>query len=469
MAQAPGPSVTSWVERRAIGYIPEAERHGSLFSQFTLWLAANLQITAIVTGALAVVLGGDVWGSLLGLLIGQCLGGVVMALHAAQGPRLGLPQMISSRAQFGVYGAAIPIALVCLMYVGFSAAGCVLVGQALSQLLGIDARLGMLLFAVLIVLLALCGYRAIHRLGRLASVVGVLAFAYLFVALLAGHDLAALRTLRPAAPGSFLLAISLAASWQIAYGPYVADYSRYLPRQTSQRRVFAAVWLGSVLGTQAAMSLGVVAAALAGKRFAGHEVAYIVGLGGTGMAAAGLYASIAFGKLTITALNAYGGCMSLLTIGSGFRGGREATRGQRLFGVLALVAVSTALAMAGAHAFLAAFESFILLLLTFLTPWSAINLVDFYAITRERLDVPALFDPAGRYGRWNPRGIGVYVAGVLAQLPFIDSRFYSGPLLKYFGGADVSWIVGLLVPGLLYFLLARRQAPASLILPGDHP
>ncbi len=104
------------IEVRSIDYIPEAERHGKLYSQFTLWLGANLQITAIVTGALAVVLGGDVFWSLIGLLIGQLLGGGVMALHAAQGPKLGLPQMISSRVQFGVYGAAIPIVLVCLMY-----------------------------------------------------------------------------------------------------------------------------------------------------------------------------------------------------------------------------------------------------------------------------------------------------------------------------------------------------------------
>ena len=38
-------------------------------------------------GALAVVLGGDVFWSLIGLLIGQLLGGAIMALHAAQGPR----------------------------------------------------------------------------------------------------------------------------------------------------------------------------------------------------------------------------------------------------------------------------------------------------------------------------------------------------------------------------------------------
>lgn len=85
------------LESRSIDYIPDAERHGSLFSQFTLWLSANLQVTAIITGALAVVLGGDVFWSLIALLIGQLIGGAVMALHGAQGPQLGLPQMISSR------------------------------------------------------------------------------------------------------------------------------------------------------------------------------------------------------------------------------------------------------------------------------------------------------------------------------------------------------------------------------------
>lgn len=49
-------------------------RHGHPFSQFTLWFGGNLQITAIVTGALAVVLGGDVVWSLIGLLLGQVLG-----------------------------------------------------------------------------------------------------------------------------------------------------------------------------------------------------------------------------------------------------------------------------------------------------------------------------------------------------------------------------------------------------------
>lgn len=97
---------TTYIETRSIEPIPDSERHGSIFSQFTLWLGANLQITAMVTGALTIVFGGDVFWSLAGLMLGQIAGGIVMALHAAQGPQLGIPQMISSRVQFGVYGAA---------------------------------------------------------------------------------------------------------------------------------------------------------------------------------------------------------------------------------------------------------------------------------------------------------------------------------------------------------------------------
>jgi NCS1 family nucleobase:cation symporter-1 len=180
------------IEQRSIDYIPEAERHGRVYSQFTLWLGANLQITAIVTGALAVVLGGDVFWSLIGLFIGQLIGGAVMALHAAQGPRLGLPQMISSRVQFGVYGAAIPMVLVCLMYMGFTATGTVLSGQAIGQLLSVSDSTGILLFAGVIVLATLAGYRVIHWIGRVASVLGIIAFVYLFSRILMLADISEL-------------------------------------------------------------------------------------------------------------------------------------------------------------------------------------------------------------------------------------------------------------------------------------
>lgn len=45
------------VERRSIDPIPDSERHGSVRNLFTVWFAANMQVTAVVTGALGVILG----------------------------------------------------------------------------------------------------------------------------------------------------------------------------------------------------------------------------------------------------------------------------------------------------------------------------------------------------------------------------------------------------------------------------
>ena len=54
------------VERRTIDVVPDSERHGTSRDQFTLWFGANMQITAIVDGALAVVFGADALWAIIG-------------------------------------------------------------------------------------------------------------------------------------------------------------------------------------------------------------------------------------------------------------------------------------------------------------------------------------------------------------------------------------------------------------------
>lgn len=443
------------VENRSIDFIPEHERHGNIFSQFTLWFGANLQITAIITGALAVVLGGDVFWSIIGLIVGQVFGSTVMALHAAQGPKLGLPQMISSRVQFGVYGACIPIILVCLMYIGFTATGTVLSGQAIAKLIGVSNVTGILIFAGIIIVLATLGYRAIHWIGKIASIFGIITFIIIFSKVMLIVNLSDLIAIKHFNWSSFLLAVSLSASWQIAFGPYVADYSRYLPTNTSTSKIFWAVAAGSFIGSQVSMTLGVFIAQIAQGGFVGHEVAYVVGLGSVGTVAALLYFSIAFGKLTISTLNSYGCFMCIATIYSSFKGSMTITKTQRLIAVICIVTISTVIAILGEHSFLSTFKSFILFLLTFFIPWSAINLIDYYFISQEKCDIKELSNPNGKYGRWNKIGIGCYFAGILFQLPFIDTKLYTGSIAKLMGGVDLSWISGLIFTAVLYFICTK--------------
>jgi NCS1 family nucleobase:cation symporter-1 len=218
------------------------------------------------------------------------------------------------------------------------------------------------------------------------------------------------------------------------------------------------------------MAFGVLVAASAGAAFLDDQVSYVVSLGGTGLIASLLYFVIALGKLTINVLNTYGGFMSMVTGISGFRGQRALSQRGRSAYIAVIMIAGTAVALLGKDTFLASFKDFLLFLLTFFTPWSAINLVDYYLISRERYDIPALSDPDGRYGAWRWDALTVYAVGIVAQLPFLATTFYTGPLVEPLGGADISWVIGLLVPALLYWLLARRDTthiPAATIMPTD--
>lgn len=460
------------IERRTIDVIPDAERHGTPLNQFTLWFGANMQITAIVDGALAVVFGADALWAIIGLLIGNILGGAVMALHSAQGPRLGLPQMISSRAQFGVLGAAVPLVLVIVMYLGFAATGTVLAGQAVNQILHVHApSVGIIIFGVLTAVLATLGYRYIHALGRVATVLGAVGFTYIGIRLAVTHDVGAMFADRSFDAVTFLLAISLGAGWQLTYGPYVADYSRYLPRSTSERTTFGSTFLGSVIGSQWSMTLGALVAsvpvAAGGKGFLANQVGFMGDLAGGGVLAFVIYLVILVGKLTVNTLNAYGGFMSVLTTTSAFTRRDKISQGARAAYIAVFILLSVLIALGASADFLDNFKNFVLTLLMVFTPWSAINLVDYYLVSKERVDIPALYDPAARYGRWNVVALGSYAIGVVVQIPFLAQTLYTGPITKALGGADISWIVGLVVTAAIFYPLAKRRSnpPAQMIYP----
>ena len=473
MSQPVRPVARTRIERHSIDVIPAAERYGTPRSQFTLWFGANMQITAIVDGALAVVFGADALWAIIGLLIGNLVGGVVMALHSAQGPRLGLPQMISSRAQFGVYGAAVPLVLVIIMYLGFAATGTVLAGQAVNQILSVDAPgVGIVTFGVLTAVVATLGYRYIHAMGRVATVVGIIGFTYLMIRLLTSYDLTSLIGQKPFDPVTFLLAVSLAAGWQLTFGPYVADYSRYLPQDTRERTTFYSTFWGSVIGSQWSMSLGALVASIplvSGKGFLDNQVGFLGKLAGGGLLAILIYLVIVVGKLTVNCLNAYGGFMSMLTTVSAFTRTRRIAPVVRAVYIGGFLAVSVLIALLASADFLSNFKNFVLVLLMVFTPWSAINLVDFYLVSKERVDIPALYEPEGRYGRWNVVALTCYAFGIVAQIPFLAQSLYTGPITKALGGADVSWIVGLLLTAAVYYPWARARAnpPASMIYPDD--
>ena len=462
----------SGIEKRSIEMVPDTERHGTPKSQFTLWFGANTQITAIVDGALAVVFGADALWAIIGLLIGNIIGGIVMALHSAQDPQLGLPQMISSRAQFGIIGAIIPLVLVVLMYIGFASTGAVLSGQAVNLIIGVETPwVGIVIFGALTALMAVLGYKYIHVLGRISSVTGLLGFLFITFSVFAKIDVVGIISDSDFAFPAFLSAIALSVGWQLTYGPYVADYSRYLPRSTSSAKTFWFTFGGSVVGSQWSMTLGALIGAAAmtgtGNTFIENQVEFVGEIVGGGVYALLIFIVILMGKLTVNTLNAYGAFICSLTILTTFGNKDQIRRWTRTVFIVAIVALTVLVALLASADFLANFKNFVLALLMVFTPWSIINLTDYYLISKDRFDIPAFYDRHGRYGKWNWRALLSYAIGVGIQVPFLAQSFYTGPLVAKLGGADISWLVGIVVTFVLYYVLIRNHgvAPRETIYP----
>jgi NCS1 family nucleobase:cation symporter-1 len=451
---------TSLVERHSIDFIPPSERHGKPFSLFTLWFSANMQVTTIVTGALAVIIGLPLLWAIVAIVVGNVLGGIVMALHSAQGPRMGIPQMIQSRAQFGYYGAILPLILVIIMYIGFFASSGVLGGQALSAWTGIPVTPSIIIVALICTLLAIFGYDLIHRYESIVSILFLIGFVYLTIRLLANNPLGKAFSTSTFSLGTFVLVISVIATWQITYGPYVADYSRYLPVNTSIGTTFWWTFGGSVISSIWMMIFGSIATVVAATAFGNNSVGFIVTQAGVPVLGDITFLLIILGIIAANVLNLYGVFLTTTTTITGlerFRGGIQL----RVALVLIAAVVGTAVAVLGQGNFITNYSNFLLLLLYVLIPWSAINLVDFYLLRHERYNIDAIYDPDGIYKRVNWRALVAYIVAIVVEIPFISTTLYTGPLVKYLGGADISWLIGLIVASVLYYVLMKPQVAVS--------
>jgi NCS1 family nucleobase:cation symporter-1 len=452
------------IERHAIEHIPESERHGRPWNLFTLWFASNVQINALVTGALAVYVGLDLPWAIVAILVGNLAGGIFMAYHSVQGSQLGVPQMIQSRAQFGFRGAVLPMAITIIMYLGFAIEGGVLAGQTIANWIGAPIWVGIVIFNVVLLVIALIGYDLIHSVSKVLTVISAVVFAALFVSL--ASDLGSVPAGQPVTWQTVLLAISIYASWQITWAPYVSDYSRYLPKETPLRKTFWYTYLGSALGASFAMMIGAFAVFVAGDAFGAGAVGFLSGRfpGLEGLLIIALLLSI----VPAGAEGPYGAFLTGLAAASERGVSRADTPAVRAAFVTVFTIVATVIAVAASEDLLATFTNVILFVLYLLVPWTAINLTDYYIVRRGRYSIPELFKRDGLYGFINWRAVILYLVTIAIELPFINTPLYQGPISVALDGADLAWILGLVIPTVGYYVLVpRRPEEPETLVTGD--
>lgn len=442
------------IERRGIEFIPPESRYGTPRRLFTVWFGANLSILCLTVGTLGVTAGLSLLSCCLALFLGNLMGTFFMAAHAVQGPHLGVPQMIQSRAQFGVLGAALPLVPVVLSGTLYSSANAILIEGTVRLVLSVTPAIAIILFGAVTIAVAFFGYELIHRFAALLTFLSGALFAAtaMMLAFRGGHAGYAASSGHFSA-AAFMLVVTQATAWSLSSGPTVADYSRYLPADVSSSATFWCTGLGNFLGATLMMMLGAyLAASFPGiAAEAGVGVARLFGAWHV-LAALLIIANL----LQVNVMNLYSAYMSSTTIVTGIRGMSRVSLRYKLTVMTLLMAIATIVAIGTRANFGAYFSDLLSALVYTLIPWSAINLADYYWVRRGDYRIDQLFELDGIYGRFRWGTIAVYLVSIAAQVPFVILSFYQGPVARLIG-ADIAWAPGLAVSAILYTLLQRWE------------
>ncbi len=441
------------IETRSIDYVPLAERHGHVWRLWPIWFTGDAHLATLATGAISVSMGLSLGWSALAILAGGALGSFFMAFHSTQGPQMGLPQMIQSRPQFGYLGALLVWGVALFTYVGFSAFNQLLAGDTLHLLTHAPPSLAFAPVVGVSVLIAVIGYRFIHTVQlAVAGLMIIILALFTLGAFFVPDLLKGLATLGPFRMVPFLVQFFAAAAYQLSWSIYVSDYSRYLPKDVGVAASFWWTFTGALIGGAWMMLVGALAAAFAPKL---DIVQAFMAAGDAMRPGFGLVALLAsfVGLITITSLNLYGAALTLLSMADSL-GVKKLSRA-RLSALVVVSGVSVAIAYLSPKNIMEAYENLLSILLYLFTPWTAINLVDFYWVRKAHYSIREIFNPKGLYGRWSWRGLAAYALGMAAMVPFFSTDVFKGPVAAALGGADVSMLIGLPVSGLAYVLFCR--------------
>jgi NCS1 nucleoside transporter family len=451
---------SSPVEVHSIDYIPLSERHGKVTDQFTLWFLGNANLATLAVGLIAMSLGLPLLWVLVAIILGEVFGTFFMAFHSVQGPRLGIPQLLQSRPQFGYFGALIPQVIGLFLYVGFNVFNTIIGGQALATVTGLSNQLGIIIMALAAVVLTIGGYDWIHFVQKWGTYLFLVVFGIFTVGvLLTGHP-AAEQVNGDFAWTPFLVVIVVVASYQVSQAPYVSDYSRYLPRTSTVRSTFLWSYFGSTAGSFWMIGLGAfllasypdqLGMAIGAVNAGGNAI--FEGFGTIVLAVA------LIGLVSVIALNLYSGSLAMLA-GVDTVTPVRASVTTRAIAIGVILVLGTAGSLLLPQDFLGSYNVFLTILLYSLIPWTAINLVDFFFVRRGDYAILEIFKQNGIYGPWNWRGLVSYVIGIGVMVPFFAifngaDEVFVGPAARALDRADISLFVGLPVSAILYWVLCR--------------
>ena len=413
------------------------------------------------------------WQTFSAVIVGNLIGSAMMCVIAAIGPRAGTTASVSSGAMFGVHGRLIGSFNGLLIGIGFYALSVWTAGQAAiygaNKLFSLPVNnwtlaLGYGIVAVLSVMAAVWGYRIVVWFQKfLIPVAGIILVISLFIY---GHDffnanLTGGHYLFGSAFPTWVLAVTTSAAATYGYGPFLGDFSRYMPEDTSPKAVTAACFFGAFIGLSIALLLG------AYIQYAINNPAsdFISGmikitptgfllplmivaiLGGIGQGTTDIYSNGLDVSSIIAKLSRLNATIILSVVGTVFV----------FLGTFVWDATNTVLA-------------FVQLFGVTVAPWIAIVVIGHFFI-KARYDTDGLqvFNrhqhggPYWYWHGWNMPACLSWAVGSAIGLLFLDTTLYEGPWSQVANGVDLSWLSATVIAAILYTvaMLVMRRSPAG--------
>ncbi len=456
-APAP-PELDRGIEARGIERVPaEARADARIANNFTMWFSANLVISTVALGALAVpVFGLGFWDSVLAILIFNVLGALPVAFLSTLGPRLGLRQMTISRFSFGWWGAILMSIISAAADVGWSTVNVIVGGQLVEALSGgaIPQQVGILIIAMLTTLVSIYGYRYIHLYERYAWI--PMAIVFFILLLVSGPKISIIPTpvFGLAELAAFISFGGAVYGFATGWASYAADYNVNQPENTPGKRVFWYTFLGIALSCSLLEIFGMALTTAFKNPLDGNVLASAAQpLGGLGTF---LLLILALSVVANNIPNDYSLGLSVQVLGRPFQ------RINRAVWALVGAVIYVLVAVPASGNFDTTLSNFLLIIAYWLGPWSIILILEHVVFRRGHYNVEDWNTPERLPIGW--AAVVSFLIGLGGVLLGAAQVYYIGPVARLFNaqyGMDIGFELGVIFAAVSYLVLRRIEIQST--------
>lgn len=448
--------------------VPDDLRHHDLKGQFWIWAGANIAPINWILGALGVNMGLGLWETVGVLVLGNFVGMSVFGLLVVLGQKTGVTGMVLSRAVFGRRGAYLPAAIQAILCAGWCAVNTWIVLDLVMSLLdkiGIvnaaNDNVGpkIVVAAILMVTqvaISWAGYKAISAFERwtvppTVVILAVMSFVAWFLLDVDWGYSGASADMTTTEHWSAITAVmtAIGIGWGLTWLTYAGDYSRFISRDVPATKLFIVsasgqfipvVWLGVLGATLATISQTTDPGQLIADAYGGLSVIILL--------------LVLHGPIATNILNIYTCTMATKAL--------DIKIDRRILSIIVgVVSLGIATFFILQGDFGDTIDSFLVGVVTWISPWAAVICVHWFFIAKRNIDCEELVtDPRQSRlpaVRWS--AIASLVTGMFTTWLFLygSLSFFQGPIATAMGGIDLSWLAGSLTAGIVYAILGRLE------------